>query len=538
MIKREMDAENLEKILKSTVRDIATDYYDESLFLETIKPYTNCMEDELIINPQNNIFDDYQYGYAFFKSNTDNPKEITRILSKLDFSDKYHIIFTVNSINIKRTLEKDIIIKEIRSQLKKDNERINYCNINASNFIITFYNPKSKGKYPISITKRTDSIMNDNPEVVAGYIFTAKLFDIVNIYNTIGDSLFDYNVRYKIRDELNVDEEILETLKNNPKMFWFYNNGITIVIKDKNFMIENPKKIVLSNEGDKFISVINGAQTISAASQYFNDCDSNDSAISDAMVVLRVINLKSTEQSQEEINKISIALNRQKSINEEDISFTFEFVDKINKIACEFDDENRAFELYKRGGSSYCSNNYQLVEFVKLVKCYLAQKPGIARNSSKRLLKSVYDPEAKTYIFKDDEIYKNIENTEDFLKYYSPTNFANSLLKLYSKVAKTHNDSTEMEKNIYSYATWYFVAKAIYTLNNGDDDFTDFNYDLNVIDDEKANTIVETFVEDFLSLIHEEKLDSNNFKNEALYDRIKPIGNMPNFEELLKSSLQ
>ena len=66
--------------------------------------------------------------------------------------------------------------------------------------------------------------------MVKGYVFTATLKDIIDIYNRRGENLFQKNFRFSIDDGTSVvAKEIIETLSTAPEEFWFLNNGITIL---------------------------------------------------------------------------------------------------------------------------------------------------------------------------------------------------------------------------------------------------------------------------------------------------------------------
>ena len=49
---------------------------------------------------------------------------------------------------------------------------------------------------------------------IEGYVFTAALFDIVEIYNKLGSELFNFNVRCSIKDELEVDKKLQELVQD------------------------------------------------------------------------------------------------------------------------------------------------------------------------------------------------------------------------------------------------------------------------------------------------------------------------------------
>ena len=57
-------------------------------------------------------------------------------------------------------------------------------------------------------------------------------------------------------------------MKKSPDLFWYRNNGITILVKADKFELNHPNKIVLGMNDKESFSVINGAQTISASSKF------------------------------------------------------------------------------------------------------------------------------------------------------------------------------------------------------------------------------------------------------------------------------
>lgn len=525
--------EELNKIIKSTIRDYCDDFDQEEL-LKSINDFSSGLKNEFSILPNEVSFlDDKTYGYYFLRFEGTNIKAIIEKLKSIKFDVPYRFIIIVDNIETKMKLDKQSLFVLIEPGANLPNQR---KNIKLSKMIIQFFNDNNEKNYFISITKRVDSISIPSSKDIEGYVFTAKLYDIVNLYNSMGDSLFDYNVRYRIKDELSVDEKIKTTIKEEPEKFWFYNNGITILINDDDFAINNPRKILLSNIGSKIISVINGAQTISAASEYFFENQDDNRGQENAYVLLRIINI-SKKSSKELINNISVSLNRQKSISEEDIVFTDSFVDNINSLTFDLNDD-RAFEIVKRGALNSNFQNYKITMFAKLVKCFLDQSPGIARNSSKALLKMKISDNQNTYAFTESNVFHNIKDRNDFYKYYSPTNFASSLLNLFDSVSKKHKNLNDVLGDIYKYSSWYFIAKTVLHLNNYQYDYSNFNYSLKKLNEKQKDSLVATFAHEFsMSLRNNkfsEKLDSNTFKKDELYNtNVKNKGSMPKYEKKL-----
>ncbi|MFM5803102.1 AIPR family protein [Aeromonas veronii] len=87
---------------------------------------------------------------------------------------------------------------------------------------------------------------------------------IADWWHQHGTRLFTKNIR-NILGKTEVNEEIKKTALENPEMFWFYNNGITVLV---NKAIPNRSNAAPNIERGVFdfqdISIINGAQTVSS----------------------------------------------------------------------------------------------------------------------------------------------------------------------------------------------------------------------------------------------------------------------------------
>ena len=407
--------------------------------------------------------------------------------------------------------------------------------------------------------------IDNNKLKIRGYVFTASLYNIVELYNQLGSDLFNFNVRCSIKDELEVDKKIKETLKDDPKSFWYLNNGITMVIDHSNLNLKNSRFIELHYCNDDIMSIINGAQTVSTSAEYFyNSLSENiDKAKDDAKVMFRIIQVsaekqmeKSIEKKQytniaiQEINKISIALNRQKPIKPEDVAYTVPFIYNINKLKNNNFTNKIFFSLVRRGEG----HGYDLATFFRTIKAYLQQQPGQALNdAAKKLLQVKKDEDGEPFfsngIFTNTVKLNNQEVSEDeFKKYFTPVNFANQLANKFLDARKIlikkiddetkQNELTteetlklERKKAIVNYGKWYFISYVIYILNEKNTkDFTNFNASVTAKDSELYE-IVDLFAVLFNELISDlgdKTLTLSNFKNEDLYKELIDYKNCGN----------
>jgi hypothetical protein len=257
-------------------------------------------------------------------------------------------------------------------------------------------------------------------------VYTASLNEIVKLYEQVGESLFDQNLRYRIKEQNDVENAMGATIQNQPQMFWFLNNGISLIVTDSNRIERGRFDAISINLPDQkhddldTVSIVNGAQTISS-------CFSIDEAEfnKDLKVLLRVytfVRKKGSEidpigdslfQGEEKqlsadkvdisnkIDEITIALNRQKPIRPDDLAFASDFVRQMNSVQlvpAESDEreeqENRfdktKFEIVRRGDKeSIFLHKYSLISFARIMEATGEEpSPGKARSSgSSTLLK-------------------------------------------------------------------------------------------------------------------------------------------------------
>ncbi|EPT8925025.1 AIPR family protein [Cronobacter malonaticus] len=85
-----------------------------------------------------------------------------------------------------------------------------------------------------------------------------------NWWRQYGTRLFTKNIRNML-GKTDVNEEIKKTASENPEMFWFYNNGVTILVNE---VVPHRRNAASGTERGFFdfkdVSIINGAQTVSS----------------------------------------------------------------------------------------------------------------------------------------------------------------------------------------------------------------------------------------------------------------------------------
>lgn len=106
------------------------------------------------------------------------------------------------------------------------------------------------------------------PGTIDSYIGTVSANQIAEWYDTVGESMFDHNIRDHL-GQTKVNSVIAESLRTTPENFWLLNNGITILAehvsvrrpRNSDTSIPSTHAVLISASN---ASVVNGAQTIGA----------------------------------------------------------------------------------------------------------------------------------------------------------------------------------------------------------------------------------------------------------------------------------
>ena len=365
---------------------------------------------------------------------------------------------------------------------------------------------------------------------VEGRVYNAKLFDLVKLYDKLGDELFKDNVREKIENVLDVDTQIKKTLECEPENFWFYNNGITLLVEAESIKQNREYQLDINTSDNCDVSVINGAQTISVAAVYFwelverledetlsenerKELEERKKQVLEAKVLLRVIKKDSYKENLREFYKnISISLNRQKAINDADMRYTDYLIEDINNI---FDGKKKSFfRIQKRNeDKKRRAREYSIEEFVKITAIYLLQEPGTARSSKSKYLR--YDSQWERLKVSKDQSF----DEELFLKKYKPFVLTQKLFRdLQKNMTQSVKECNSKElQNIYKYGSEFLTAYIIWIENKKqNEDFSSFP-DSYFWDNKLIGIIKNEFAKGIMTCFGSQAIDSNLFKKDKVY---------------------
>ncbi len=386
-------------------------------------------------------------------------------------------------------------------------------------------------------------------EDLHGLVFSVELIQLVDIYNLIGDQLFRDNVRFGINEMMGVDQAICKTLEEEPEHFWYKNNGITILSKNRGLNLKSLETLVLDRRKpgkELLFSVINGAQTITASAKYFFDTEyrleectnADDKAYLErtlnnskkAQVLVRVIYVhgEETETGGSLAKEISVALNRQKPVKIEDIVFTTPFMIKLASYLERAVKTGEAdFCLVRRGEGTFKKHQMELISFARARKA-CAGEPGEARSKgANELLKfQIDDSGACRFVQRDVFVDAWTDAGEAregqvFQSFYGGVWFADQLARRYEKVRKQLKGEGPEVLTVVRNGKWYFTAALVSLLNGFSSDFSGFHSTPEDVEEQLLkgilyfSRIMARYVE-----LHREKygeINSNLFKRSDWY---------------------
>jgi hypothetical protein len=129
-------------------------------------------------------------------------------------------------------------------------------------------------------------------EPAKAIIGTVSAIDLANLYKKNGKQLLAPNIRYFLGNT-EVNDSIISTTKDEPKNFWYYNNGITAICRQ---IIKKPIGGASHSTGIfecNNMFIINGAQTVGSLLEAQN----NQIDLSNVFVQLRIIEVSDTNNA-------------------------------------------------------------------------------------------------------------------------------------------------------------------------------------------------------------------------------------------------
>lgn len=166
------------------------------------------------------------------------------------------------------------------NRLKRDFIELEYKGAKTHNPLETPYEPKSE--ILLRIIEK-NSIKIDSP--YPAFIFLVRPKLIYELFETYGYSLFYKNIRNPLFIS-KFNENIVDTLENNPLNFWYFNNGITGITDNIFDFHEDSLEIKIQG-----LQIINGAQTVYSIHEAYKSLDASKKELlnNNAYITLRIL---------------------------------------------------------------------------------------------------------------------------------------------------------------------------------------------------------------------------------------------------------
>lgn len=136
-------------------------------------------------------------------------------------------------------------------------------------------------------------------------------YQLANWWNDYEDFLISKNIRGPLLDT-DVNEAIKNTALNTPELFWYFNNGITVLANSVEVHLSTaPAKRDTGVFSFKGVSVINGAQTISTIGRLFKSSTEDiKQKLTSIYVSVRFIKISDSSEFSEQVTRANNFQNR------------------------------------------------------------------------------------------------------------------------------------------------------------------------------------------------------------------------------------
>ncbi len=282
---------------------------------------------------------------------------------------------------VKKRLEQKKIYGDIDFIFIDSKKLLDIININENNY--EFFMEKVES---ISLPEAEQV---DNSSIVL-----CEAGELIKLLSTpdglLRKNIFDDNVR-DFQGDTTINQEIANTITDEPQRFVLLNNGITIVCHE---VKEINRKIIMSNP-----QIVNGCQTCNVLFQnYKKGVD-----LSNVYVIAKIIGSADTAT----VNNIVKGTNRQNIVYEEAFEITRDFHKKLEEFFRSFSIEGQKKIYYERRSKQYDNNDQitplQKVNFRILIQSFVTLflfKAEIGHKHESRLLS-----EYKNKIFLDNQSF-------------------------------------------------------------------------------------------------------------------------------------
>ncbi|MCU0390610.1 MAG: AIPR family protein [Thermoflexibacter sp.] len=223
--------------------------------------------------------------------NNGKAKFIFFTLADENTNEKDNINFAVNSFNSKHLPHERLEVFDI-NRIRRDYIEFKFKEIVSINPLEYEYSPEEvEIEIDIERFKNGDNGKQVKRDLIEfegrtkAYIFILKPKTIHGLFKKYKFNLFFKNVRNPLYKSI-YNQNIVNTLKNKPDAFWFFNNGVTAITKAMPEIGQRAEKVKING-----LQVINGAQTVFSIYEAYENASKLERKImdTDARITMRLI---------------------------------------------------------------------------------------------------------------------------------------------------------------------------------------------------------------------------------------------------------
>lgn len=321
-----------------------------------------------------------------------------------------------------------------------------------------------------------------------------KLRELTEFVDRNSEYVFESNIRQWMQFKTTVNKGLRETLQDNPNKFFFYNNGITIVVSDFEEIGDNVIKLYAPQ-------IVNGAQTSNSILDHSKRTKNMEGSITVTII---------KADDEQEQNNITKYRNSQNSVRGKDLVSLMDFHKSIKSQlknygyfyeiqAGSFDAKTKSKQCEHKGDSTYnkyLPENHKKVivakDAIQALVAGIEQRPTEAYSSPAQFL-----PRGSKY---DDVFNENLKDDYKLLLYpYLVKEYAKKILKY----GKQGGHKTKRYSTLFYVAVYFRILYTKILESKGDfkDDiirvepiFRSFKLNTRIL--KLADVVVTKFLED------------------------------------------
>lgn len=338
-----------------TTSNLSSSYVTEFLtrplgYLET-NTYTHSKELQDIFNKYKDDPDFNVYFYIYVTNNSCKTNTNIDIINKFNATHKKYRaeIFSLDEIEQKYYKEPTTNKKQLTFEISTINKGTT-LNINTQ-----------------------DYKMVQNIDARYALVPVIELYKLYTESISIGYPIFETNIREYLGASGTVNKKILQTLEDPEDRinFFFYNNGVTMIVDDFTTISHNQGKTKFQVNNPQ---IVNGCQTVSTINESLSkhSTTSLESTFKDTYVMLKILKIPGKDDSLQKLYKNIVTYNNsQNSINQKTFianseqfkRLQTEFERKGFLICIKQSDKNKYTSLYKKVSPLKDLNKKQLDKF-------------------------------------------------------------------------------------------------------------------------------------------------------------------------------